>query len=212
MAAFNPSFPRLALALLLLAPAAAWAQTPRASMPISVEAESSDFDYRNGVLVFRRIRVTQGDASVAADLATATGLEFQNSEWTFEGNVRIAVEGGTLESDAATVRFRDNEIAYAQVTGEPATFSQKRGDQQAEGRAGRIDYQLTTGRVRLTGGAWLSDGRNEITGSTLVYSMAEERIVAEAGEQGGEPVRITINPQAPPGRPAAGQDDAPPDP
>lgn len=212
MAASNPSLATVALVAALLAPASVWAQTPRANMPISVEAESSDFDYKNGVLVFRRILVTQGDASVAADLATATGLEFQNSEWSFEGKVRIAVEGGTLESDAATVRFRNNEIAFAEVTGEPATFSQKRGEQRAEGRAGRIEYQLTTGRVRLSGGAWLSDGRNEITGSTLVYSMAEERIVAEAGEQGGEPVRITINPQAPPGQGEARPDGAPPDP
>ncbi len=200
MAASNPS-PALAALLLALCPAVAVAQPSRTTLPISVEADSSDFDYRNGVLVFRRIRVTQGDASVAADLATATGLEFQNSEWHFDGSVRIVAEGGTLESDAAVVRFRNNEIDFAQVTGEPATFSQQRGEQRAEGRAARIEYQLTTGRVRLTGGAWLSDGRNEITGSTLVYSMSEERIVAEAAEQGGEPVRITINPQSPPGEP-----------
>jgi len=200
MAASNPS-PALAALLLALWPVLGGTQPSRATLPISVEADSSDFDYRNGVLVFRRIRVTQGDASVAADLATATGLEFQNSEWHFDGSVRIVAEGGTLESDAAIVRFRNNEIDFAQVTGEPATFSQQRGEQRAEGRAARIEYQLTTGRVRLTGGAWLSDGRNEITGSTLVYSMSEERIVAEAAEQGGEPVRITINPQSPPGEP-----------
>ncbi len=86
-------------------------------------------------------------------------------------------------------------------TGSPATFSQQRGRQAAQGRAERIDYDLATGRVRLSGGAWLSDGNNEITGSTLVYSMREERVVAEAGEQGGQPVRITINPKAPPGEP-----------
>ena len=209
MAASSPS-PALAALLLAVLPATGDAQPSRATLPISVEADSSDFDYRNGVLVFRRIRVTQGDASVAADLATATGLEFQNSEWQFDGSVRIVAEGGTLESDTAVVRFRDNEIAFAQVTGDPATFSQQRGEQRAEGRAARIEYQLTTGRIRLTGGAWLSDGRNEITGSTLVYSMSEERIVAEAAEQGGEPVRITINPQSPPGEPPPA--DVPPEP
>jgi len=209
MAASSPS-PALAALLLAVLPATGDAQPSRATLPISVEADSSDFDYRNGVLVFRRIRVTQGDASVAADLATATGLEFQNSEWQFDGSVRIVAEGGTLESDTAVVRFRDNEIAFAQVTGDPATCSQQRGEQRAEGRAARIEYQLTTGRIRLTGGAWLSDGRNEITGSTLVYSMSEERIVAEAAEQGGEPVRITINPQSPPGEPPPA--DAPPEP
>lgn len=203
MAAFCPDTLRSALpALLLLLPLVAAAQGSRATLPISVEADSSDFDYKNGVLVFRRVRVTQGDASVQAALATATGLEFQNSEWRFEGSVRIAVEGGLLESDAATVRFRNNEIAFAEVTGDPAKFAQQRGEQRAEGHAARIDYELTTGQVRLSGGAWLSDGRNEITGSTLVYDVAKERVVAEAGEQGGEPVRITIIPQSPPGRDA----------
>ncbi len=185
--------------LFALGAAAVQAAAPRASLPIDVEAESSDFDYRNGVLVFRKVRITQGDSRVEADRATATGLEFDNSRWQFEGSVRISAAGGQLASDAATVRFADNEIAGAEVTGQPATFSQTRGERQAEGRAERIDYDLATGRVRLAGQAWLSDGRNEITGSTLVYSMLEERVLAEAGEQGGQPVRITINPKAPPG-------------
>ena len=194
------SLPRLLLgALLASAVPLAFAASPRASLPISVEADSSDFDYKNGVLVFRRVRITQGDARVEADRATATGLEFENSRWRFEGQVRIRAEGGSLASDSATVRFVNNEIQNAEVVGSPATFSQQRGEQQAEGRAERIDYDLDTGRVRLSGGAWLSDGSNEITGSTLVYSMQEERVVAEAGEQGGQPVRITINPKSPPG-------------
>jgi lipopolysaccharide transport protein LptA len=200
MAASIPSF---ALGVLLAAAAPlALAANPRASLPISVEADSSDFDYKNGVLVFTRVRITQGDARVEADRATATGLEFENSRWRFEGKVRINAEGGSLASDSATVRFVNNEIQSAEVTGSPATFSQVRGEQRAEGRAERIDYDLENGRVRLAGGAWLSDGSNDITGSTLVYSMREQRVVAEAGEQGGQPVRITINPKSPPGEKA----------
>jgi len=206
------SIPKFALGVLLAAAAPlALAANPRASLPISVEADSSDFDYKNGVLVFTRVRITQGDARVEADRATATGLEFENSRWRFEGSVRIRAEGGSLASDSATVRFVNNVIQSAEVTGSPATFAQERGEQRAEGRAERIDYDLGTGRVRLAGGAWLSDGSNEITGSTLVYSMREERVVAEAGEQGGQPVRITINPKSPPGDPAPPQaEPAPP--
>jgi lipopolysaccharide transport protein LptA len=193
-------FPSLALAALLaVATPLALAATPRALLPITVEAESSDFDYKNGVLVFSRVRITQGDARVEADRATATGLEFENSSWRFEGQVRIDAEGGSLLSDAATVRFVNNEISSAAVTGSPARFAQQRGEQRAEGRAQRIDYELASGQVRLVGDAWLSDGKNDITGSTLVYSMREERVLAEAGEQGGQPVRITINPKSPPG-------------
>lgn len=195
------SFHRFALGLALpaLGLAAALAATPRVADPIDVEAESSDFDYRRGVLVFRKVRIAQGESRVAADQATATGLEFDDSRWQFEGNVQISAEGGQLASDAASVRFVANQIASAEVTGRPARFSQTRGERQAEGRAERIHYDLAEGRVRLSGGAWLSDGRNEITGSTLVYSIRDERVLAEADEQGGQPVRITINPKSPPG-------------
>ena len=191
---------RPTLAALLLATAVmAQAASPRAVLPISVEAQSSDFDYKNGVLVFTRVVITQGDARVEADRATATGLNFESSRWRLEGNVRIRAEGGSLSSDLATVSFENDEISVAQVVGTPASFAQQRGDRSAEGRARQIDYDLTSGRVRLSGDAWLSDGSNQITGSTLVYSMREERVVAEAGEQGGRPVRITINPKTPPG-------------
>jgi lipopolysaccharide transport protein LptA len=189
MAASTPSLTLAALLLAAVAPV--HAATPRAVLPISVEAESSDFDYKNGVLVFTSVVITPGDARV----------EFENSKWRLEGHVRIQAEGGYLASDLATVSFAANEISVAQVTGTPASFSQQRGEQRAEGRASRIDYDLASGRVRLSGGAWLSDGNNDISGSTLVYSMLEDRVVAEAGEQGGQPVRITINPKSPPGGP-----------
>jgi lipopolysaccharide transport protein LptA len=198
------SIPSLALGTLLFAAAAAaHAASPRAALPISVEAESSDFDYKNGVLVFSRVVITQGDARVEADRATATGLEFENSKWRLEGHVQIRAEGGSLSSDLATVSFAANEISVAEVAGTPASFVQQRGEQRAEGRANRITYDLATGRVRLGGDAWLSDGNNQITGSTLVYSVREERVVAEAGEQGGQPVRITINPKSIPAGPKA---------
>lgn len=201
MAASFPSpaslLPALAAAL-VLAPAPSPA-AERRDLPITVEADSSDFDYRNSVLVFRNVRITQGDARVEAALATATGLEFENSRWQFEGRVRITVADGRLESDSATVRFVNNEIDGAEVAGSPARFRQERQGQVAEGRAARIDYDLGSQQVRLSGGAWLSDGRNEISGTRLVYGLREQRVLAEASEQGGEPVRITIQPR--PARP-----------
>jgi lipopolysaccharide transport protein LptA len=208
-----PSPASLGLAALLAAATPlALAASPRTTMPISVEAESSDFDYKNSVLVFSRVRITQGDARVEAERATATGLEFENSQWRFEGQVRITAEGGFLSSDTATVRFVDNQIAGADVSGSPARFAQQQGERRAEGHAQQIDYDLASGRVRLAGEAWLSDGNNEIRGNTLVYSMREERVLAEAAEQGGEPVRITINPKTPPGerKPAAEEQKPPP--
>ncbi|MCU0974804.1 MAG: hypothetical protein MUC71_00630 [Steroidobacteraceae bacterium] len=211
MAASSPSAstPRgrsaaLALAVVLLACAAAGRPeaADRRDLPITVEADSTDFDYRNNVLVFRNVRIAQGDSRVEAAQATATGLEFENSRWRFEGRFRMTAEGATLESDTATVRFVNNEIDGAEVVGSPARFRQQRGGQLAEGRADRIDYDLASQQVRLSGDAWLSDGRNDISGSRLVYGMREQRVLAEAAEQDGRPVRITINPRPAPEKPA----------
>ena len=123
---------RLALGLLawlLCLHAATHAAGPRRSdLPISLNAASSDFDYRNNTLRFRQVQITQGNVSVEADEANATGLNFENSRWTFRGNVRIEVEDGSLASDDATVTFVNNQIERAVITGTPATFEHKLTD------------------------------------------------------------------------------------
>ena len=170
--------------------------------PINLEAASSDFDYRNNTLVFRQIRITQGQLAVEAAEANATGLEFANAQWTLKGDVRITVPDGKLAANDAVVSFRDNQIARAEVRGTPATFEQrlKENNQLAQGRADAIEYDVRNGTVQLSGDAWLSDGQNEIRGTTLIYDIARQRVAANPGatEPGG--VRITINPKEAPGR------------
>ena len=197
----RPSSSRLALALALCAACAcaAYAAGPRQSdLPISLDAASSDFDYRNNTLRFRQVRIVQGNVRVEADEATATGLNFENSRWEFRGNVRIHVDGGSLASNEAEVTFVNNQIEKAVITGAPATFEQQLKDTAdiAKGRAGRITYDFTAGNVQLVEDAYLTDGRNDIHGQTLVYSIRDQRVLAEASEQGQERVRITINPRS----------------
>jgi len=169
----------------------------RSDLPINVDAASSDFDYKNNVLLFREVIITQGEVQVRADNATATGLDFNSSEWVLRGNVRIRVEGGSLTSNEARVNFASNRIANARIVGSPASFEQKleNGD-MARGRAGDIEYDFTGATVRLRRDAFLTDGRNDISGETLVYSIQDERVLANAEEQGDERVHITINPKA----------------
>lgn len=177
------------------------AAEPRSSQPVSVEAESSDVDYRSSRVVFNRVRISQGDLVVEAERAVATGLDFRASRWELAGQVQISGTEGRLRSDSAVVSFRDNRVARAEIAGTPAEFAGTGDRRIAHGRAGQIVYDVAAGTVRLSGNAWLSDGRNDITGETLVYSMREKRVMATADEQGSERVRITINPQPPPERP-----------
>lgn len=181
---------RLVAALLAAASAVAVAQE-RTQLPIELRAESQDFDYRNGVLKFATITITQGQIRITADSAVATGLDFDDSTWKFTGTVRISMPEAALASETASVRFAGGEVAAATVTGAPATFEQRRKEELAQGRANRIDYDLQRGTVELDGDAWLSDGKTEMTGGKLVYSTASQRVVSR------DPVTITIQPNEP---------------
>jgi lipopolysaccharide transport protein LptA len=175
-----------------------------AQQPISVDAASSQVDYKSNTVVFTQIVISQGATRVQADYAHATGLDFANSRWNFDGNVRIdAPEQGSLRSDSAVVEFRDNHIARATITGKPAQFEQKRADSDkvARGHADEIVYDVAAGTVRLRSDAWLSNGQNEITGPLLVYNMREQRVEAATAPGTGEHIHITI----------AGHDAAKPD-
>jgi lipopolysaccharide export system protein LptA len=199
------SLPRRAAALAaasaLCLAAIATAQTRR-DLPVQVDAASSEFDYKNNVLVFHSVQITQGDVRVRSELARATGLDFAKSRWQFDGKVRIDVPDGFLTSDSATVMFADNRISRAEITGRPAKFEQQRQGKLARGHAGRIDYDFSASTVKLSGDAWLSDGRNEITGQTLLYNMLDQRVSARPGDQGDGRVRITIIPESQGEKPA----------
>lgn len=194
----------LLVCLALAIPAAAAPALIDSKLPINVDAQSLDHDYRNNVLLFRKVKISQGETSIEADEATATGLDFENSHWEFRGHVRITMQGGFLLSDAATVQFKDNVISTAVITGTPATFEQKHEKGVAKGRAGRIDYDFKAATVKLSDQAWLAYGDGEITGRTLIYSINDQRVLANPQDQADQRVRITINPKTAPATPRAG--------
>jgi lipopolysaccharide transport protein LptA len=168
---------------------------------ISLDAQSSELDYKNNNLIFHKVRITQGNMSVAADQAQATGLDFENSHWVFRGNVKITMDQGQLNSDEAEITFSKKLLSKAIVHGNPAAFEQRiaKTGKLAQGRAELIDYDVAKGVVHLSKSAWLSDGQNEIRGESLKYNVLAQNIVAEASEQGSQRVHIIITP--PPNNP-----------
>lgn len=201
----DPARRRAAVAIICcLAAGAAAAATPSLPRPtkdpIDLVAASSDFDYKQNRLLFQQVRITQGPMQVEAREASATGLNFENSEWTFDGDVRITVPDGKLSASSAVVTFRDKEIASAVIRGSPAEFEQKLKDspQVARGRGNAIEYDVKGGTVRLTGAAWLTDGDNVIQGDTLIYDVGQQRVLANPGGTVPGGVHITINPKAEP--------------
>jgi len=182
----------------LLAAAAAAAPPDFSGQPVSVDAASSEIDVRTNTLVFSNVVISQGNMRVSAEHARATGLNFANSKWNFEGDVHIDGEQrGNLRSDQAVVEFRDNHIARATITGRPAVFEQKRANSDliARGHADEILYDLGNGTVQLKDDAWLCDGQNQISGTLIVYNIRDQHLEAAtaSGTAPGTGQRVHIN-------------------
>ncbi len=192
-----------ALALALLAPALPGRRALAEHMEqqtISLDAQSSELDYKNNNLVFHKVRIAQGNMSVSADQAQGTGLDFDNSRWVFRGNVKVSMDQGQLTSDEAEITFARKLIAKALVNGKPAAFEQHiaKTGKLAQGRAENIDYDVTKVVVHFSKNAWLSDGQNEIRGESLKYNVLAQSILAEGSEQNSQRVHIIITPPANP--------------
>lgn len=209
---------RLFLILAVLLPGLVAAQASDLRLPISLDAESTDYDGRSSMLMFRGLRLTQGSIGIEAAEGRASKLDFQDSVWHFEGNVVIDVEDGHIESDSADLVFSDHTLKLATITGSPATFELRRpgSDEVTYAEARKLSYDLDTGVVEFSGDAVITEGGNKIASSYLVYNIRERRIKAQSAA-GDERVRITYTPSNPPpgepatesDRPADDGDDAP---
>ncbi len=191
------SIPRLScfvLALLLL-PWLAMAAEGDEPLPISLYSESSSFDQASNTVVFRGLQITQGDVGIRADEAVASGLDFARSEWRFSGNVTITVDSASIEADSAEIIFEAHSLLVAELRGNPAVFQDlsTTSEQPIRGGANRLSFDNVDRTLRMTEGAWLSEGPNEFTGCDLIYDLEQEQITSGTSEC-GEPVVITILP------------------
>jgi len=190
------------------------AQTPSPDLEIKLEADSSDIDRKNNRLVFYNVRVTQGPIDIRADRADGSGLEFENTDWVFSGNVRISSDTTRIEADEAELSFVDHKLRHAVVKGSPVAFQHERpaADAPTEGRANQVDFDFDTQVLRLSGDAWLAEGTNQISGEHILYDITRERVLAGSNGESDERVRITITPPRDEDNlaPEPGPDDTPP--
>jgi lipopolysaccharide transport protein LptA len=176
-------------------------QPSKEARRLPIDITSSKLDSKGDSVVLEDVVITQGDTRVQADRAHATNMDnFDNSRWTFEGNVRINGEQhGSLKSDTAVVEFRNHDIFRATATGNPAEFEQKRADtdEVARGHAHQIVYDVNDGTVRLLTDAWVWDGRNTLSAPELVYDIREQHVRATAEPGSGSRVQLHIDPNKP---------------
>ncbi|MDP6437226.1 MAG: lipopolysaccharide transport periplasmic protein LptA [Gammaproteobacteria bacterium] len=162
--------------------------------PITIDADSSEFDYESDKLLFRGLRLDQGTLGIQADLAEAAKLDFEEGSWTFSGNVVVESDEATLYCDYARFLVADNELVEAELTGSPARFEQfiKESGKLNSGEAKRIIYRLDTDTLQLSDDARFTDGTNEISSDLITYDLEEKHLTADSGDTG--PVKILIEP------------------
>ncbi len=189
----------LLCAALLMGPAlspVAEAQVGDLRLPISLDADATDYDGKNSMLMFRGLRLTQGNIGVEADTGMASKLDFEDSVWQFSGNVRIDTGSGHIECDSADLRFAGHQLRIASITGTPATFEMRRAgtDDVTYAEAGRLEYDFAGGIIEFSDQASITEGGNQISSNLLVYNIRERRINADSGGNNGEKVKITYTP------------------
>ncbi len=166
-------------------------------LPISLDADSSEYDGKSTMVVFEGLRLTQGSMGIEADEGRASKLDFQDSVWQLSGNVIIDVENGHIECDAADLTFSDYKLTLATITGTPASFRMQRPDipDPTYAEAGRLEYDLIKGIIKFSGQATITENGNQISSGYLVYNIEKQLINAQSGGDGDPKVRIIYTPK-----------------
>lgn len=185
----------IAIATLLLA-GPLLAQEVDLELPITLDADTTDYDGKMSMMTFEGLRLSQGLINVSADGGRASKLDFQDSVWHFEGNVVIDTENGHIECDRADLQFVGHTLRIASIEGTPATFELQRigSEETTYAEAGKLEYDLAAGIVEFSENAVITEGGNQISSSYLVYNINEQRINAQSSGDDGERVKIIYTP------------------
>jgi lipopolysaccharide transport protein LptA len=173
-----------ALLLLFGTAASGAANAPSLNTTFNWSADVLNSDLRNDTLdISGNVRVTQGPASIEAQTAKARNAGSGTQRWTFENAVRIRTTEADLQSNLATAAVVNGQISNARVEGTPARFEQvsATNNRQVRGRAGVIEYDFSTGVVKLSNQVWFSNGKDEFRGDVVIYNVRDERVQVNPG-------------------------------
>ncbi len=172
------------------------AQINSAELPINIDAESTGYLADESVLTFTKLNLSQGGISIYADRGEASKLDFENSTWRFEGNIRITLENGRIESDFAHLEFEGHQIKIARIQGSPAKLLIDREDKvtRTSAIANRIDYDFQKSLIDFSGNVSIREGGNQISSEYLVYNIKDQSIQAQSDSKDDSKVKITYTP------------------
>jgi lipopolysaccharide export system protein LptA len=175
-----------AICLLLFAAAPAHALKSDRQQPLDVRADSTDG--------------TLGDGTA-----------------TLRGNVEIRQGTLLIRADVAAVEKAEGRVRRFELTGDPVHLQQEIEEEGlVSARARKVEYEVATGIVTLTGAADVDHPQYQINGEVLRYDMNAQHFQGSGGDGDGR-IRIQLDPEVVPGEapaaaaPAAETQDPPAD-
>lgn len=137
--------------------------------------------------------------------ADATSGTLGDGLATLRGQVEINQGSLEIRADVANVSKTEGRVTHIELTGSPVRLQQ---EIEQEGlvvaQADKVDYEVATGIVTLTGAADVLHPQYRISGDTLVYDMNVQHFQGSSGDQNGR-IQIRLDPELLPGNaPAAG--------
>ena len=111
------------------------------------------------------------------------------------GNVVIRQGSLLVKADVAEVEKVDGRVRSVVLTGKPVHLEQEieeGGRVQAE--ALKIEYEVATGIITLTGAATVIHPQYHISGELLIYNMDLQHFEGNGGDGNGR-IRIELNPE-----------------
>lgn len=129
-------------------------------------------------------------------------IEASHQEGTLDGNSvntlsgNVVIKQGTLDIRAAKadIHQRGGEVVRAVLTGSQASLKQQMEDgSPMTAKADRIDYDMNSDVIVLTGNYTVTTPRGTTSGQRLTYDLKSGRI--ESGGDSGR-IKMTIQPAA----------------
>jgi len=162
-----------AFCLLLLAATPAHALKSDRQQPLDVRADSTDG--------------TLGDGTA-----------------TLRGNVEIRQGTLLIRADVAAVEKAEGRVRRFELTGNPVHLQQEIEEEGlVSARARKVEYEVASGIVILTGAADVDHPQYQINGEVLRYDMNAQHFQGSGGDGDGR-IRIQLDPEVVPGEaPAA---------
>ncbi|MGO1073004.1 lipopolysaccharide transport periplasmic protein LptA [Lysobacter sp. CA199] len=159
------NLPALCLAALLLAPAmSAQARSSDRNQPMDVDSDQSNCQVGN-----------------------------DSGPCVLTGNVKIVQGTLVINSSKADIKRSGGDISSVVLTGSQVTLKQELDDGKPfNGRANKVDYDMSKDTVILTGNAFVDNAGDTIASERIVYNMKTGQV--ESGGTGGR-VSMRLQPK-----------------